>query len=95
MRPGAGIWCTIEGYFERKGTDVTDVGDTTSGAPSPDAVVRTALSAFSRKGYSGVKVETLAKKTGMTKRMIHYHFGDKRGLCLLYTSDAADDSWLV
>ena len=59
-------------------TDVVD--DATSGAPSPDAVVRAALGAFARKGYSGVKVETLAKKTGMTKRMIHYHFGDKRGL---------------
>lgn len=55
---------------------MTDVADATS----PDAVVRTALAAFARKGYSGVKVETLAKKTGMTKRMIHYHFGDKRGL---------------
>ena len=80
MRPGADIWCTIEGYFERKGTDVTDGADATSGAPSPDAVVHAALAAFARKGYSGAKMESLAKKTGMTKRMIHYHFGDKRGL---------------
>ena len=49
-------------------------------APSPESVVRAAVSAFARRGYSGVKLDSLAKKTGMTKRMIHYHFGDKRGL---------------
>ena len=76
IRPRVGIWCTIEGYFKRKGTDVTDGADATS----PDAVVHAALAAFARKGYTGAKVEALAKKTGMTKRMIHYHFGDKRGL---------------
>ena len=59
---------------------MTDGADATSVAPSPDAVVHAALTAFARKGYSGAKVESLAKKTGMTKRMIHYHFGDKRGL---------------
>lgn len=80
IRLRADIWCTIEGYFERKGTDVTDVADASFGVTSPDAVVRSALSAFARNGYSGAKVEALAKQTGMTKRMIHYHFGDKRGL---------------
>ena len=59
---------------------MTDGADAASAAPSPDAVVHAALTAFARKGYSGAKVESLAKKTGMTKRMIHYHFGDKRGL---------------
>lgn len=70
-----------------KGQDVTD---TVSGGPSPDSVVRAAVSAFSRDGFAGVTVETLAKLTGMTKRMIHYHFGDKRGLYLAALRYATD-----
>ncbi|WCZ39468.1 TetR/AcrR family transcriptional regulator [Corynebacterium jeddahense] len=54
--------------------------DLSSGAPSPNEVVDAAITAFARDGYAAVKVEALAKQTGMTKRMIHYHFGDKRGL---------------
>lgn len=56
------------------------MADAVSEAPSPDSVVRAAVTAFARDGYASVTVETLAKQTGMTKRMIHYHFGDKRGL---------------
>ena len=58
-------------------------------APSPESVVRAAVSAFARRGYSGVKLDGLAKKTGMTKRMIHYHFGDKRGLYLAALKEAS------
>jgi len=49
-------------------------------SPCIDAVVAAALSSFARRGYSETKLEALAKNTGMTKRMIHYHFGDKKGL---------------
>ena len=66
------------------------MADAVSGIPSPDAVVRAAVAAFSSKGYAGVTVETLAKRTGMTKRMIHYHFGDKRGLYLAALRHAVD-----
>ena len=56
------------------------MADAVSNAPSPDSVIRAAVTAFARDGYASVTVETLAKQTGMTKRMIHYHFVDKRGL---------------
>ncbi|OEX92075.1 hypothetical protein A0K93_11325 [Corynebacterium sp. BCW_4722] len=47
---------------------------------SPDDVVRAALHAFAEGGYDGTRLDALAKGTGMSKRMIHYHFGDKKGL---------------
>lgn len=47
---------------------------------SPEAVLNTALSTFAALGYSDSKLETIAKESGMSKRMIHYHFGDKGGL---------------
>lgn len=47
---------------------------------SADSVVDVAVEEFSRHGYTDTKLETIATVSGMSKRMIHYHFGDKRGL---------------
>ena len=54
----------------------------TAASPSPGAVVDAAIVAFARNGYDDVKLNALARTTGMSKRMIHYHFGNKRGLYL-------------
>src|SRR5699024_7232065 len=35
---------------------------------------------ISTDGFDGTKLEDISRASGMTKRMIHYHFGDKRGL---------------
>lgn len=67
-------------FIARRGNGVKN--DMVDAAPSPESVVRAAVAAFARRGYSGAKLEALAKQTGMTKRMIHYHFGGKRGLYL-------------
>ena len=45
-----------------------------------DSVVDIALDMFARGGFSQTKLGAIAKETGMSKRMIHYHFGDKKGL---------------
>ncbi|GAB3945021.1 TetR/AcrR family transcriptional regulator [Corynebacterium tapiri] len=58
--------------------NATDEATTTS--VSPDHVLSVAVTMFSESGYKNTKLEAIAKASGMTKRMIHYHFGDKRGL---------------
>ncbi|MDY3127222.1 MAG: TetR/AcrR family transcriptional regulator [Corynebacterium sp.] len=43
-------------------------------------VIEIALPRFATAGYSKTKLEVIARESGMSKRMIHYHFGDKKGL---------------
>lgn len=43
-------------------------------------VVETAMVQFSEVGFDEAKIDTIAQESGMSKRMIHYHFGDKKGL---------------
>lgn len=45
-------------------------------------VVEIALIRFSVDGFEETRLEPIAQESGMSKRMIHYHFGDKRGLYL-------------
>ncbi|APT92061.1 TetR family transcriptional regulator [Corynebacterium phocae] len=45
-----------------------------------DRVVRVAINHFAQRGYADTKLETIARESGMSKRMIHYRFGDKQGL---------------
>lgn len=49
-------------------------------APSAASVVDIAVSEFARCGFADTRLESIARDSGMSKRMIHYHFGDKRGL---------------
>lgn len=49
-------------------------------AVNPEQVVDVALELFAEHGYAEAKLEQVAKTSGMSKRMIHYHFGDKMGL---------------
>lgn len=49
-------------------------------AVSPASVVDIAVSEFARCGYADARLDAIARDSGMSKRMIHYHFGDKRGL---------------
>lgn len=43
-------------------------------------VIETALVQFATVGFDEAKIDTIAQESGMSKRMIHYHFGDKKGL---------------
>lgn len=56
---------------------------------SIDSVVDVAIKHFSRSGFAETKLEAIAQESGMSKRMIHYHFGDKKGLYLRALSTAA------
>lgn len=55
---------------------------------TPEEVVATALTFFADQGFSETKLEKIAKSSGMSKRMIHYHFGDKKGLYIKTVSYA-------
>lgn len=54
--------------------------DPDSSPATTDQVIDVALESFARYGYHDTKLETIATQSRMTKRMIHYHFGDKQGL---------------
>ena len=43
-------------------------------------ILAEATKEFSRKGYSGGRVNDIAKRTRTSKRMIYYYFGSKEGL---------------
>lgn len=51
---------------------------------SPDAtrqdIIDVASREFAQNGLSGARVDEIAAKTGSSKRMIYYYFGDKEGL---------------
>lgn len=53
-----------------------------------DGVIDVAIEQFSEHGFPETKLDNIARLSGMSKRMIHYHFGDKKGLyhrCLMAT----------
>lgn len=43
-------------------------------------ILEEATKEFSRKGYSGGRINEIAKRTRTSKRMIYYYFGSKEGL---------------
>ncbi|WP_018296384.1 TetR/AcrR family transcriptional regulator [Corynebacterium lubricantis] len=56
-----------------------DLPEASSGVPV-EHVISIALEYFSEQGFADTKLDAIAKDSGMSKRMIHYHFGDKKGL---------------
>ncbi len=47
---------------------------------SAERIRRAALAEFSTQGFSGARVERIARRAKVNKAMIFYHFGSKRGL---------------
>lgn len=45
-----------------------------------EGVIGIAINLFAADGYNGTKLDAISRASGMSKRMIHYHFGDKQGL---------------
>lgn len=58
--------------------DGPDIPD--EGAASVGQVIDIALAQFAEQGFQDTKLDHIARDSGMSKRMIHYHFGDKKGL---------------
>ncbi|MBA4506067.1 TetR/AcrR family transcriptional regulator [Corynebacterium sanguinis] len=47
---------------------------------SLDRVVDVALTMFAKEGFANTKLDDISRQSGMSKRMIHYHFVDKKAL---------------
>lgn len=46
------------------------------------AILKVAVEEFTTKGLTGARVDHIASRSGVNKRMIYYYFGDKEGLYL-------------
>ncbi len=46
------------------------------------AILAAAMEEFSAHGLDGARVDEIAKRSGVNKRMIYYYFGDKNGVYL-------------
>jgi AcrR family transcriptional regulator len=61
-------------------------GRRTVGARDPDrtraAILTAATTEFTAKGLNGARVDDIARRAGINKRMIYHYFGDKEGLYL-------------
>ncbi|WP_235840713.1 TetR/AcrR family transcriptional regulator [Corynebacterium liangguodongii] len=64
---------------EREGGDYLDEVYPT-GSEDLDRVIDAAVSMFAADGFAATRLEAISKVSGMSKRMIHYHFTDKLGL---------------
>lgn len=60
----------------QSGDEPADKADTAA----LERAVDIALIHFAQEGYAATKLDMIAREAGMSKRMLHYHFGDKREL---------------
>jgi AcrR family transcriptional regulator len=51
------------------------------------AILRAATAEITAKGLNGARVDTIAKRAGVNKRMLYHYFGDKQGLYLAVLED--------
>jgi AcrR family transcriptional regulator len=51
------------------------------------AILRAATAEIAAKGLNGARVDTIAKRAGVNKRMLYHYFGDKQGLYLAVLED--------
>jgi AcrR family transcriptional regulator len=55
------------------------------------AILAAATEEFTAHGLNGARVDEIAKRSGVNKRMIYYYFGDKNGLYLAVLEDIYAD----
>jgi len=51
------------------------------------AILRAATTKITSKGLTGARVDAIAKRAGVNKRMLYHYFGDKQGLYLAVLED--------
>ncbi|WP_368502592.1 TetR/AcrR family transcriptional regulator [Corynebacterium sp.] len=75
---------------QQKNEDVEDMttdataselyGAAAADSGSVEHVIDIAIQEFSQHGFAETKLDAISRLSGMSKRMIHYHFSDKKGL---------------
>ncbi len=53
---------------------------TTPPASTQEKILDAASSAFAEDGFAGARVDEIARRAGVNKAMLYYHFGDKQAL---------------
>lgn len=51
------------------------------------SILRAATAEITAKGLNGTRVDSIAKRAGVNKRMLYHYFGDKQGLYLAVLED--------
>ena len=64
---------------------------------SQQRILDAALSEFAAKGFAGARVDVIARRAGINKRMLYHYFGDKEGLFreVLRRKIAERSAWLA
>src|SRR5258708_36114596 len=47
---------------------------------SQERILKAAFKEFAAKGFAGARVDGIARRAGINKRMLYHYFGDKEGL---------------
>ena len=55
-------------------------------------ILDTATEVFARDGYAGARVDDIAKRAGVNKAMLYYHFGDKDTLYAAVFSEVLSEA---
>lgn len=64
---------------------------------SQERILEGALKEFAAKGFAGARVDAIARRARINKRMLYHYFGDKRGLFreVLRRKVAERSAWLA
>src|SRR5919197_20603 len=64
---------------------------------SRQRILAAALKEFSTNGFAGARVDLIARRAGINKRMLYHYFGDKERLfrAVLRTKMAQRAAWLA
>ena len=72
----------MEASAERTRSSRTGSGVSRDPERTQAAILATAIEEFTAKGLNGARVDEIARRAGVNKRMIYHYFGDKEGLYL-------------
>ena len=62
-----------------------------------ERILAAARAEFSRQGFAGGRVDAIARRAGINKRMLYHYFGDKQGLFreVMLRKMVQREAWLV
>lgn len=72
----------MEASADRTKSSRTGPGVTRDPGRTQAAILAAAIEEFTAKGLNGARVDAIAKRAGVNKRMIYHYFDDKAGLYL-------------
>lgn len=72
---------------------MADDADTPSPNKPRSAILRAAAAEFGARGFSGARVDAIARRAGVNKAMLYYHVGGKAALYDMVISEALASMW--